>query len=777
MSESEEIRVKPHQSVLKKEIKVDPKALLLAIGKTAVSAGLFDLGGVLKGGVDILGSLGGKNSPQELAGLLIFRALFRGMKELIDEHLDVFREGKPKDLQGLTEALQEAIARGDLAIDRGFFEHPKNCPLVKEVKAGFRCWLDKFVKRKIDAENISDRLPAYFVFALSDEWRENRNRYVILQDELDTPFVQAKERERGWLRYRAWLQKQIEEPIFFESFGLKQIYIPLRAYYDEESDRDELEGKLASRRGEEKVKRMVVDLQQELESWLQDAKADDAIRLMSGGPGSGKSSFAKMLAAKQAETGDIPVLFIPLHRFKVSEDLIKAVADFVTFDGHLFDNPLDKSDRELRLFIIFDGLDELSMQGKLAQETASKFVDEVRFLVSQFNSYTTRLQVLISGREVVVQAYRDKFRTPCQLLYLLPYFVPKKEREKYYNNAEKLLEQDGRDLWWRRYGAIKNKNYQGFPDELNRDNLLEITAQPLLNYLLALSYERDQLEFSADTNLNEIYADLLDAVYERGYEGKREHIAIQGLKQYEFFGILEEIALACWHGDGRTTTVGEIEKHCEDSGFKQILERFQKSLQEDSTASITRLLTAFYFRESGELRGTEKTFEFTHKSFGEYLTARRIVEGLKLIQEELEERSKNPRKGCDRSGALSIWLKLCGESAIDEYLFNFIVGEIRLQNLELVQEWQKTLFKMIEFMLIHGMPLEGLKERPHFQEEMRLARNSEEALLIVLGACSKVTKKPFEKQFYDDEIFELWMSKLKVMRFLEHRYQDYKDRV
>ena len=63
MSESEEIQVKPHQSVLKKEIKVDPKALLLAIGKTVVSAGLLDLGGVLKGGVDILGSLGGNNSP------------------------------------------------------------------------------------------------------------------------------------------------------------------------------------------------------------------------------------------------------------------------------------------------------------------------------------------------------------------------------------------------------------------------------------------------------------------------------------------------------------------------------------------------------------------------------------------------------------------------------------------------------------------------------------------------------------------------------------------
>ena len=96
--------------------------------------------------------------------------------------------------KGLTQALQEAIAHSDVAIDRSFFEHPKNCPLVKEAKAGFQHWLEKFVTEKIDAENISDRFPSYFIFGLSDEWRENRTRYVILQDELDTPFVQAKER-------------------------------------------------------------------------------------------------------------------------------------------------------------------------------------------------------------------------------------------------------------------------------------------------------------------------------------------------------------------------------------------------------------------------------------------------------------------------------------------------------------------------------------------------------------------------------------------------------
>jgi replication-associated recombination protein RarA len=45
------------------------------------------------------------------------------------------------------------------------------------------------------------------------------------------------------------------------------------------------------------LKRVVVDLQAELEAWLRKADKDDAIRVICGGPGCGKSSFAKIFAA------------------------------------------------------------------------------------------------------------------------------------------------------------------------------------------------------------------------------------------------------------------------------------------------------------------------------------------------------------------------------------------------------------------------------------------------------------------------------------------------
>ena len=70
--------------------------------------------------------------------------------------------------------------------------------------------------------------------------------------------------------------------------------------------------------------------------------------------------------------------------------------------------------------------------------------------------------------------------------------------------------------------------------------------------------------------------------------------------------ILEEIALTCWHGDGRTTTVAEIEAQCKSSRLTRTLQRFQENFQQESGGCITRLLTAFYFRASGDVRESSK---------------------------------------------------------------------------------------------------------------------------------------------------------------------------
>jgi hypothetical protein len=50
-----------------------------------------------------------------------------------------------------------------------------------------------------------------------------------------TPFTKAGDREWAWTAYAALLQRRIQEGIFDEPFSLNQIYVPLNAYYLEET--------------------------------------------------------------------------------------------------------------------------------------------------------------------------------------------------------------------------------------------------------------------------------------------------------------------------------------------------------------------------------------------------------------------------------------------------------------------------------------------------------------------------------------------------------------
>jgi uncharacterized protein YjbI with pentapeptide repeats len=101
--------------------------------------------------------------------------------------------------------------------------------------------------------------------------------------------------------------------------------------------------------------------------------------------------------------------------------------------------------------------------------------------------------------------------------------------------------------------------------------------------------------------------------------------------------------------------------------------------------------------------------------------------------------------------------------AIDEYLFSFIVNQMQLQSPDEVKQWQKTLGHLIEYLLAKGMPMEKTNCR-NFQEEMRQARNAEEALLAVFNACGRVTEEIFPIQWPSPEAFGNWLARLQGQR-------------
>ena len=747
-------------SVWNRPLKANFKDLFKAMGKGVIDGAIGKWEGVAGDVVEASVAIGLETDPGQRAWLLIYRSLERAIAELLKDNRELLVK-QPYDLSLLCEHLDWSLETTELVINQEFFRVPKQLPILNAFKVPLTQWLESFVSEKIQAQTISERLPTYFVFALHEEWRVRAKDYECLKTQLDTPFTKANEREQAWFRYRALLQRQIEEPMFLEAFGLKQVYVPLCAYYTRKKPRQK-EQELGYRTELERQaeERVVVDLNDVLQTWIHDADREDAIRVICGGPGCGKSSFTKILAATLAETGQVPVLYIPLHLFDLSADLDKAVGTFVQSDpdGWLPPNPLEREQSEPRVLLIFDGLDELAKQGKVGIEAAQQFVREAQKQIDRLNQRATRLQILISGRDVAVQANSAEFRREGQILHILPYFVPEPEREQYVD-THKLLADDRRDLWWQNYGRVSGHPYTSLPQELNQGNLIEITGQPLLNYLVALSYVQGRLTISETTNLNEIYVDLLRAIHERGWASGRQHASLQGVTLDKFVRILEEVALSSWHGDGRTTTVHDIESHCDSSGLKQLLAIFQEGAQ----TGVTRLLTAFYFRQSGLQSDGEKTFEFTHKSFGEYLTAKRLVRGIARIHDEMQSHQQDLDRGWNERQALKHWAMLCGPSLMDEYLFRFLCDEIQLQPRERIGQWQKTLSALMSTMLKAGMPMEKLN-LPTYFEASRQARNAEEALLAALNACARQTRELSCVEWSSPETFGSWLTRTQGQR-------------
>jgi uncharacterized protein YjbI with pentapeptide repeats len=714
---------------------------------------------------DLIASLGfgDAKTPESLAWLLINRALLQAMLDITETYCEEWQELTPEISQMLKRHLLEGMALedGDFAIDHQFFYDPQSFPGLANAQRWMEGWLMPLVQSATDAKAMSDRLPSYFVVAVHHELLKKPSEYQRLTAEFaDTLAVGAYKRELGWRRYTAWLDQQLDESIFAESFGIRPLYVPLRAYYIE---RKEVEGDRCTKPADTEQTapeiRHAQDLEAGMDRWLQNSE-DERIRLISGGPGSGKSTFTKWWAAKVAQRGVFKVLHVPLNHLNFTGDLENKLKDFAA-NYELTEDPL----REQKILVIFDGLDELAFQGKAGLNAAEKFVEQAILIV---NASRDDLRVLISGRDVIIQSQMNKFSKPQQIWYLLPYYLPPEEAGKYQESPKGLLEIDQRDNWWINYSQAKDQEYSKLPDSLNLPQLTEITAQPILNYLLAISPYFLENQIDQETTRNQIYQSLLEQVHQRGWAPKDKatnnsrHPNTQDISFADFQLVLEEVGLCTWHGDGRKTTESEIIAHCESSDPKveRLLSKFSEKMENSEQTRVTRLLTAFYFQERGERsKAGDKAFEFTHKSFGEFLTAKRLVRAIAKIDENLRAED-----GWRKKAALKEWVEIYRSGKLDFDILEFLRQEVRGQyhsHPELVWDWQNTCSGLISYLLQEGLPMEQLQCGLTFKEMNNWAIQSEIGMLAMLNACSLCTKEVSEINWPDVSACRNWLARLR----------------
>ena len=373
-------------SFLQRDLKADAGGLFKALGKSIVHVGTgkyWELAGDVS---EAAAALGLKSDPGGLTWYLIRRSLQKAMLSLIHEawlHRD---EGAPKPSETLDEQLDKEVSNAKLEVSAAFFRQPGNLLFVESCAAWFHQWLAGARFDQPKASSISSRLRSYFVYALNQEWRAHPDLYAPIVNASSTPFTQAGEWERAWEQYRSWLDQELDGPMFGEPFSLRQLYVPLRAYYHR-SVKD-----ITETAGENKGKRIAVDLTSNLIDWVKRSDRTDSVRVVSGGPGSGKSSVAKMFTAEALSQTSWRALYIPLHHIKYKGEVVPAIHDYLERTKLLpgASTPLAAESAESQLLLIFDGLDELAMLGKIAQSTAGEFVRAIKDLVRDQNTTTLR---------------------------------------------------------------------------------------------------------------------------------------------------------------------------------------------------------------------------------------------------------------------------------------------------------------------------------------------------------------------------------------------------
>ena len=127
---------------------------------------------------------------------------------------------------------------------------------------------------------------------------------------------------------------------------------------------------------------------------------------------------------------------------------------------------------------------------------------------------------------------------------------------------------------------------------------------------------------------------------------------------------------------------------------------------------------------------------------------------------ELEQNEDDADRGCDEKEALTRWAKLCGAAPMDQYIFQFVCDEMKLQPPAKVAEWQQRLCHLFEVMVRDGMPMETLDPRPSFKEELRQSRNAEESLLAVLNSCARVTQQVSKIAWPESTTSGTWLKRI-----------------
>lgn len=554
----------------------------------------------------------------------------------------------------------------------------------------------------------------------------------------------------AWAEHAENIRSKLKEFLFDEPMTLADLYVEPLAYVVVPQANKDLEV------------RRVVNLMEDMLKWGTTDDVDYPVRILSGDAGCGKSSFAKVFAW-QLVKANIPVALVPLHELVVSisprDALVKAASKL-----KLPKDILDPAGQKNQLtVIILDGLDELAKQGDGGERAAKVFARGVQQAVNDCNNKGRKLRVLLCGRPIVAKEASDSFQNQQQSFHLIPYLPQDMNNKAVEYRDLDVKKHDQRQQWWSKYSQTYNRcatreadEPTVLPDLFREKKLIDFTAQPLLLFLLAITYRgRKKVHepfsqqvppnpFQNDTlpeRLADVYAWLLGQVYLRENERKaygfhEERKEADKLTYEEFRKLMGVLGLAAWHSvTARVATICAVEQLCDLLGLKETLDKYT-GLYKTGTLS---LFVAFYFKQSSKLADTTETFEFTIKPFAEYLAAVGLVTLLEDCNELLGARKTRGGRYTERDLLLNL-LQAAGPGELTQELDTNLHQEVERrvkqgENNELASKGMQVVTQLINDWQRNSFPVEDIRPTLSYQRMTVLARSSSHVLLQLHSTC------------------------------------------
>jgi len=408
-------------------------------------------------------------------------------------------------------------------------------------------------------------------------------------------------RPERWDRYREYLRTlpDQKETMYNEAFGVSRVFVSPRVRYNRVL-------------GTTDTPQDVPDVGRLVGALVSTRLEGSDLIILSGGPGSGKSTLCRMIASELARDGSVHPVFLRLRRQREGADVTAFIEEYLVAEDVI--TKLADLHQVPNLIIILDGFDELAMASKTKLRT---FFNSL--LDATNHGPLRNAKIIVSGRDTLFPGGVGLPRGS-HVLTVLPF-----DRERV-------------TAWGGRWRAISPEG-QGasfFPevmlDPVEKENVVsqgalhQLATWPLTLHLIA------QLHTAGRMAVGDPKARTIEKAYL--YRAILAETARRQIGQAEGRGRLEPDAMRkflraiAWEMYVRSTDTLEVEAVVPI--VKMLFPRHEDAiLHELSEVSVVN---------APEIKKGEETgFEFVHKSFAEFLVAECIGQELDAVAHRVED--------------------------------------------------------------------------------------------------------------------------------------------